>query len=425
MNNVEHSTDVARDKLFSAIDQRQREIIDLVADLVRFPSTLGNERPAQDFVASHLAGSNCQAEVWEMEEKVKLLPNAGESGIPFARRPNVTARMQGSGGGHSLILNGHIDVVSAEPIVAWETDPYSPTFVGERLYGRGAWDMKSGLALNLMLARLLTDLNIELRGDLLLQSVIEEECTGNGALAAAQRDRADATLITESTNQTFTRAHVGVAWFTVTVTGRAWHAMQARQGVNAIEKCVPVINALRRLDDELNRAKHPLYAHLEHPINLNIGVMRAGDWPSTVPGKAEITCRVSVFPGESIEQLHQRIENAIMEEATKDAWLSEHPPVVTYHGFGSEGSVIDTAHPFVQLLATRHEALIGEELAFQSSTGICDMKAFNLTGVPCGCYGARGGNAHGANEWLDTASLAPALKVIGATVLDWCGVAKY
>lgn len=417
------AVEAAREKLFAAIDERQEEIAALVGDLVRFPSVLGNERPVQEFAAEHLRGSGLDAELWEIDDSIKERPNAGESGVPLAGRPNVSARRAGSGGGRSLILNGHVDVVSAEPLELWETDPYVPTRIGDRLYGRGAHDMKSGVAMNLMLARLLHELEIDLAGDLIFQTVIEEECTGNGALAAALRDRADAALITESTNQQFTRAHVGVMWFKVEVTGKPWHAMQAWAGVNAIEKMVPIILALRRLDDELNEETHPLFEGIEHPINLNIGVITGGDWPSTVPGACELTCRVSFYPGVTAAQMHGRIEAAVAAAAAEDAWLAEHAPVVSYLGFDTEGSVVDTGHPLVTSLGAWHRRITGEQLRMVTGTAVNDMRYFNLAGMPCGCYGANGANVHGANEWLDVTSLAPTLKVVAGAMLDWCGVA--
>ena len=416
--------DETRDRLFAAIDEHQEELVALVGDLVRFPSTLGNERPAQEFVAGHLSESGLPAELWELDESIKQQPNAGESDVPFAGRPNVSATRTGSGGGRSLIMNGHIDVVSAEPVELWDTDPYEPTRQGNRLYGRGAWDMKSGVAMNLMLARLLNDLDIRLKGDFTVQSVIEEECTGNGALAAALHDRADAALITESTNQHLTRAHVGVIWFKIAITGKTWHAMQAWAGVNAIEKAIPIMAALRTLDAELNEAVDPLFAGIEHPINLNIGVIQGGDWPSTVPGACELSCRVSFYPGVTVAQIRERIEETVAEAAAADSWLAEHPPVVSYYGFGSEGSTVDPAHPLMQDVAAWHERITGSPIIYASGTGINDMRYFNLSGVPCSCYGALGANAHGANEWLDVDSLAPTLKVLAASALDWCGVSN-
>lgn len=416
------STDTARNALFAAIDARQDELVAIVEDLVRFPSTLGNERPAQEYVASYLAASGLQTELWELEEEIKQQPNAGESGVLFAGRPNVSAYRAGSGGGKSLILNGHIDVVSAEPVELWDNDPYVPTRIDNRLYGRGAWDMKSGVAMNLFLARLLSDLDIPLEGSLTVQSVIEEECTGNGALAAALHDRADAALITESMGQRFSYAHVGVMWFKVALTGKTWHAMQAWAGVNAIEKAMPIIAALKQLDTELNEEIHPLFAETKHPINLNIGVISGGDWPSTVPGNCELGCRVSFYPGVTVAAMRARIEATIAAVAANDPWLAEHPPVVSYYGFGSEGSTVALDHPFVRDLARWHETVTGSSVVNITSTGINDSRYFNLAGMPCGCYGASGANAHGANEWLDVASLAPTLKVVAGAVLDWCGV---
>ena len=416
------SIDTARNALFAAIDTRQDELIALVEDLVRFPSTLGNERPAQQYVADYLAASGLKTELWELDDAIKQQPNAGESGVPFAGRPNVSAYREGAGGGKSLILNGHIDVVSAEPVELWETDPYQPTRDGNRLYGRGAWDMKSGVAMNLFLARLLSELDIPLKGSLTIQSVIEEECTGNGALAAALRDRADAALITESTGQTWTYTHVGVMWFKIAITGKTWHAMQAWAGVNAIEKAVPIIAALKQLDVELNQEVHPLFTGIEHPINLNIGVISGGDWPSTVPGHCELGCRVSFYPGVTVAEMRSRIEATIAAVAATDTWLAEHPPVVSYYGFGSEGSTVALDHPLSLGIARWHETITGAPIDYRASTGINDARYFNLNGMPCGCYGARGANAHGANEWLDVSSLPPTMKVIAGTVIDWCGV---
>jgi acetylornithine deacetylase len=189
----------AIDRLWGEIDRREDELIETVAELVRRPSPLGAEAEAQSYVAEHLATSGLDVEVWDLDDAVKAQPNAGDSGVPFPGRPNVAGMRKGSGGGRSLIVQGHIDVVSPEPVAAWSYDPWQATVVGDRMYGRGAYDMKSGDALNLMLPRLLRDLDIQLAGDLIVQSVIEEECTGNGALDAARRYRADAAVITEPT----------------------------------------------------------------------------------------------------------------------------------------------------------------------------------------------------------------------------------
>jgi acetylornithine deacetylase len=423
---IQMSTDARADaiaRLEAAIDERRDELITLVADLVRFRSELGEEAPIQRFVHDYLADSGLPAEAWDVPEKTTSLPNGGDSGVPFAGRPNVSARRSGSGGGRSLILNGHVDVVSPEPVAAWSHDPWGAEIVGDLMYGRGAFDMKSGVAMNLFLPRLFRDLDIPLAGDLIIHSVIEEECTGNGTLAASLRDQADAAIVTEPEGGMFTQAHVGVLWFRVAITGRSWHALAAWRGVNAISKAVPIIQALERLDAERNQEQHPLFAGIEHPINLNIGVIRGGDWPSTVPGACELHCRLSFYPGQPVEEVRAAIERTVAEAAAGDPWLRDHPPFVSYDGFQSSGSVVDMEAPSVRLLGEHHRRVTGHTMRPKVGTGINDMRYYNFRGIPAGCYGAAGGNAHAADEFLDLTSMAPATKALAGFIVDWCGLA--
>lgn len=412
----------AIDRLWSEIERREDELIATVADLVRYPSVLGEEAGVQGYVADHLRTSGLQVDVWDLDDGIKELSNAGDSGVPFAGRPNVTAELRGAGGGRSLIINGHVDVVSPEPVEAWSVDPWGGTLDGFRLYGRGAHDMKSGDALNIMLPRLLRDAGIELQGDLYIHSVIEEECTGNGALAASFRHRADAAVITEPTGGYFSRAHVGVMWFRIGITGKSWHAMEAWRGVNAITKAIPIMQALQALDAKLNLVVHPAFEGLEHPINLNIGVIQGGDWPSTVPGYCELHCRLSCYPGQTVAETRAAVEAAIAGAIADDPWFAEHPVSLVWDGFQSAGSEVSMQEPSVELLGAWHEAVTGAAMEPRSSTGINDTRYYNFQGIPAGCYGTVGVNAHAADEWLDVRSLVPTAKVLGAFMLNWCGV---
>src|SRR5918997_5003968 len=138
------------ERLWAEIEARRDELVGVVADLVSRPSLLGQEGPAQAYVADYLRDSGMTTEAWDLDQSVRALPNAGDSGVPFAGRPNVAGALAGEGGGRSLILNGHIDVVSPEPVAAWSHDPWAAEVEGDRMYGRGAYDMKSGVALNLL-----------------------------------------------------------------------------------------------------------------------------------------------------------------------------------------------------------------------------------------------------------------------------------
>jgi acetylornithine deacetylase len=182
---LESQIEQYRSRLFAAIEERADELIATVAELVREPSVLGNEAGVQRVVARRLTEAGMRVETYDLPEDTPQQPNGGTSGVPFAGRPNVHGYRTGSGGGRSLILNGHVDVVSPEPVSAWTHDPWGAEIVGDRMFGRGAYDMKSGVGVNLFLARLLNDLDIPLKGDFTIHSVIEEECTGNGALAAS------------------------------------------------------------------------------------------------------------------------------------------------------------------------------------------------------------------------------------------------
>ena len=417
-------TEAAVRRLWAAIDARQEELTSLVANLVRFPSTLGHEAPPQRYLASYLERAGLATEVWDLPDDLREVENAGNSGIPFADRPNVSGTLAGAGGGRSLILNGHIDVVSPEPVSAWSRDPWGAEIVGNRLYGRGAYDMKSGVALNAFLPKLVRELGIVLAGDVIVQSVIEEECTGNGALAASLRHRADAAVVTEPTGGAFTLAHVGVVWFRIGIAGVSEHAAMAWRGVNAIVKSVPVIEALQRLDATLNEATHPAFAGVEHPINLNIGVIRGGDWPSTVPGACELHCRLSFYPGVSVAETHAAVEAAVRDAALADPWLREHPPTITWDGFQTAGSTASADEPFLRLLSDCAEEVTGSRPQPRSGTGVNDMRYFNFAGIPSACYGANGQNMHAADEWLDLDTMGPTAKVLGAFMLRWCGVAE-
>lgn len=417
------ATERTTERVWTELDRRRDEIVAVVADLVRRPSELGDEAAAQAYVASHLRESDTAVDVWESDESLKTLPGAGDAGVPFAGRPNVAGTVRGAGGGRSLILNGHIDVVSPEPLGDWSSDPWEPRIAGERMYGRGAYDMKSGIALNLILPRVLRDLGIQLRGDLIVQSVIEEECSGNGALDASRRYRADAALVTEPMDGDFVHAHVGVIWFDVAIEGRASHAATALDGVNAISKAVSVIRALEELDRQLNERTHPAFAGIPHPVGVNVGVISGGDWPSTLAGRCVLRCRTGFYPGTSVTEMRADIDAAVRRAAEGDDWLTNHPPVVTYTGHHSPGSVVSLDESFVQTLGAWHRRVIGKPMHTRAGTGTLDMRYFNLAGIPSGCYGATGANAHAADEWLDVNSLVPTAKVIAGFLLDWCGVA--
>ena len=277
-------------------------------------------------------------------ELLRAHPGASPFSWDVSEKANVVAEWPAAdpGGGRSLILGGHIDVVSPEPVSMWSSPPFSARRDGEWLYGRGAADMKSGLVAFIAAVRGLRALGLRPRARVELQCVVEEECSGNGALAAMlASEPADAVVITEPTGLGIQNSQVGVLWFAVRVAGRPAHAGDAPEGRNAIEGSFAVIAALRELERELNEDPPAPYDVYPHPINLNIGEIHGGDWPSTVAGEAIMRCRLALFPGEEVQPLRERVEAAVEHVAATDPALDGFGVEVLYDGFACEGYTLE------------------------------------------------------------------------------------
>ncbi len=412
------------------VERRFDDTLIFLRRLVREPSVLGNEAGAQEVVFSRLKQIGLQPEKWDLDPEVlKHHPTFGPLDLIYRNRPNVTAVLPASRkeGGHSLVLNGHIDVVSPEPLANWSHDPWGAEVEGDWLYGRGTGDMKAGLAASFLAVEAVQAAGVGLGGDVILQSVIEEECTGNGTLACVLRGpRADAAIVTEPHRLEASLGTMAVIWFRVRTKGRASHAHAAELAVNAIENMYPVMASLRKLEANLNAGiKHPLYTHFPHPVNLNIGVIRSGDWPSTVPSVCKLECRLSGEPGISVADLHAHVEKAVGEAAQTDPWLRENPPQVEFFGFRAEASVSDPSSAPLRLLADCQAAILDKPLAFHASTATTDQRFFlNNWGIPATAYGPLAEKIHSENERVFIPSIVQAAKVLALFILRWCGAGQ-
>jgi acetylornithine deacetylase len=369
------------------------------------------------------------ADVWQVDHaEIARLPGYSPVEWSFEGRPNVATTWESSsGGGRSLIFNGHVDVVPATPEHHWTHDPWGGEVVDGRMYGRGAADMKGGVAAMIYAVRALREAEVELKGDVTLETVIEEECTGNGALAARARGySADAAVIPEPFGDRILEAQVGVMWARVVVRGRGAHAERASDSVNAVLEACRLMEAVKQLEAEANdqARRHPLFEGIEHPLNYNIGVVRGGDWASSVPEECVFEVRISCYPGEDLEEVGSRFRAGLLETAKADPWLSENPPDIGFYAFRAEGCVVDRDEPMLATLRKRHEETTGRRLGPFSFTGTTDARFFNLYhGIPATCYGPAGANLHAPDEWVDLESVREVTKVLALSALDWCGVA--
>jgi len=273
---------------------------------------------------------------------------------------------------------------------------------------------------------------IKLKGDVLIGTTIEEEDGGvGGALATVLKGyRADAAILTEPGGNRIGVASAGVLYFRVKVMGRTAHASRAHLGVNAIEKAFLIYRALMELNVERQRRVRYVYAENEAPhmrgraTTINVGVVRGGDWPSTVAGWAELECRVGWPPGESINDVRREIEAKVMEVAMGDSWLRDHPPIIEWFGWCAEPSEQDVNHPIVKLVKSAAEEVLGEGVVFAGGSAGLDTRHFILYGgMPAITFGPEGENTHGVDECVNLDSVIKTSKVLALVLLRWCGLA--
>ena len=411
------------DDILAAVAAEEAAMVDLLSELVEAPTVLGAEGGGQAIMRRAFAGLGL--EPFDVPLDAGAL-RAHPGGAPFtwdvSEKVNVLADWlpAGEADGRSLVLNGHIDVVSPEPSELWTGAPFAARRDGEWLYGRGAGDMKSGLVAMVGAVAGLQRLGVTPRGRVQLQSVVEEECTGHGALACVLAGHtADAAVLTEPTQGAIWTAQVGVLWFKVRVLGAPAHAGDAGDGANAIEASYQVIEALRGLEAELNAVRPELYAAYPHPINLNVGMVRGGDWPSTVAGECITHFRLATYPGEPVAELKTRVEEVVAGVQT-----GAHRIEVLYEGFQCEGYELAHDAPLVQGLAAASARVNGAgPPPLFASTATTDARAFALYGdTPAVCFGPLAEHEHGVDERVHVPSITRTAQALALFISDWSGL---
>ena len=408
-------------RIIAAVDSGFDAEVAFLESLVREPSVRGNTNGVQAVVARRLRAHGLDV-VQETLDSDRLASVAGYAAVEWSYDGlvNVVGCRSAAGpGGRSLVLNGHIDVVSPAPLSHWTKDPFGAQIQGDRMYGRGTLDMKGGFAAAICALEALGAAGIGLRGDVIVQSVFDEECSGNGTLALLDRGHlGDAAIIAEPTQQTVVSAYVGVMWARITVRGSA----AALAPVNAAEKAYEVIRSLRDLETQWNHNPQEPFASLPHPININIGMVHAGDWPSTVPEEAVLHIRFSCYPNETIAAAQARFRTHLEAFSSEDAWLREHPLEIEWTGFRAEGVVHELNHELYRLVGAHHRKITGTDLRAEPTSATYDARYFTRYGRPVVIYGPIGEDLHAPDEWVSLTSVREITRVIALTVAQWCGV---
>lgn len=419
-------------RLFDAVDAAFDKQTAFLSELTSHPSLRGQEQSAQDFMAEELTARGYELDRWQIDvADIQHLPGFSPVIGPYEDAVNVVGTHRSkTQKGRSLILNGHIDVVPTGPLDMWDSPPFEPRIADGWLYGRGGGDMKAGLVSNLFALDALHACGLAPAADVFYQSVVEEECTGNGALACLARGyQADAALIPEPFGEHLVTAQLGVIWFQVHLKGLPTHVAYAGSGANAIEAAIPLINALHEMEHRWNAAdKRPDdYAHMDHALNLNIGKFEGGDWTSSVPAWSIFDVRMAIFPGQSIDAAKAEIEQVILDAARNNNFLRNSLPEIVYHGFHAEGYALSqdssaNATSAINALDQAHQSATGEVLVREAITATTDARFFGLyADTPALVYGPRAEAIHGFNERVELESMRRITKATALFIADWCG----
>ena len=400
-------------------------MVDDLRALVRIPSITGSEDEVTHWAAEALANQGLDVELVEADVAgIRADPDWTGEEMPRTALPVVIGRTgrRGGGSGPRIVLSGHLDVVPPGDPATWTVDPWAGEIRDGALYGRGACDMKGGVAAIMAAVRGLRaagDLD-RLDGELIVALVPSEEDGGQGTLAAIRSGvRGDLAIITEPSNLDVVVAHAGAITFRLTVPGRAAHASQRREGVSALDKLFVLVRALEADETRRNEAEtDPLMTALGLPYPTIVGIVSGGEWASTVLDRVVADGRYGVRLGQSPTDAEAELRAAIDAACAADDFLRDHPANVEITGgrFGSARVAPD--HPLPVGLAAVVEAETGRRPALLGEPYGADMRLFvNLADTPCVMFGPGDVRvAHSADEHVPLDEVEACARVLAAWV---------
>jgi acetylornithine deacetylase len=414
-------------RVLKAVEEHRQGALNLLQSLVRVESISGNEKECQDLVIAFMRMLGLEMDVWDPPDgELGRHPAYVPTGMSYMGRPNVVGRWPGSGGGRSLILNGHIDVVPPGPEESWTRPPWSGELEEGKVYGRGTADMKGGIVTMLLVVSALQTAGVRLQGDIILQSVVDEEYGGNGTLAAIMRGyRADACVFTEATGLgQVAVANRGAQFFRIRVPGQAGGTEYKHDLVNPIAKAFEVFQAVEAYSIMRESVvSHPLYDADNTKVPTGVTTIQAGEWPSTVSSQCVMEGTIECLPGEDIRQVAEAFRNYLMEWSAKDAWFRDHPLEVEWFGLWFDAAAIDPDHSFVQTLGRTVKRMTGTQPSPTGAPG-CDLRLPILYGdTPAVRFGPSGGPIHSIDEYVEFEEVLTCAGILALTAIDWCGLA--
>lgn len=410
------------------IERNQTTIVGFLQDLIRVPSVTGEEGPIQQLIAKQLMEMGLVVDVFEPSlDALQKHPAFVEVSRGYEGRPNVVGVLNGVGGGKSLLFNGHVDVIPAGAQESWQHGSWSADLADGRLYGRGASDMKSGLAAMTMAIKAILESGIRLRGDVILEYTVDEELSGNGTLACVMKGyKADAGICCETSSMRVQPGSIGRIWFEIKVQGMAAGIQRRWEGINAIEKGYLVTQAVADFERlRVKRLSHPLYPDVLSAIPCMVGVFESGSYHSAFPDSCLLKGSMATLPGEDSAAVKAEFIEFIREKVASDPWLKEHPPEVIFTGYFAEPSEIPVDSLIVQTLSQQFVKVMGKEPVISGREGAADIRFMNRYGnTPTVIFGpGMTEQMHANNEWVNIDDLIQSTKILAHTILEWCQIA--
>lgn len=413
--------------LSTAILARRELVITLIQDMVRLRS-IDSEAKVQAYIQDFWVQRGLETDLWELD--IEELRNH-QAFVPveydYRDRPNQVISFNGVGGGRSLVLNGHVDVVPVDPAPWKHGDPFSGTYEDGRVYGRGSVDMKGGVAAGMIVLDALLESGIKLKGDLQMQFVADEENGGNGTLAAIQRGyRGDATIFLEPTSPNYlVISSRGAQFFRITVPGLEAPIEHTMTTVNVIEKAFLLFKAVQDYACwRVSNADHPLYSWDPTKIPVAVCKIQAGSWPSTFASQCVMEGSLECLPSEDIGQVREAFRDYLLEVAGQDPWLKEHLPMIEWFGLWFESAQTPVDSPMVSQFISSYRKVTGIEPVVLGGGGSDLRLPILYADSPSAHFGPSGGAIHSTDEYVEIDSVMQVAQIIGRFILDWCEIAE-
>jgi acetylornithine deacetylase len=388
----------------------------------------GNEKLAQLELARLLETLGCEIDLYEISSVPGLLEHPKYwAARPCTDRPNLMAIRRGQTGGRSLLFSSHMDTVpvGSEP---WEHPPWGGEISSGKLWGLGAYDMKGGLVASVMVTKALNDLGIQLNGDLLIESVVDEEFGGcNGTLAARLKYNADLAIVPEPTNLRICPAHHGGLMLRVNFAGKSGWGFSPEGAIDPVIAVAQFVQLLQDWAQSRQQTSSVPKVYSSNPkLSVVVNQLKAGDlnlpfFADRVPPNAWLTVWIETFPGTTQDEVMQDLRAYYRKTQQTNPTLAAFEPTWTPLRW-LDGSGIDPQHPGVEMLARVSLETRGQRATIQGAEFACDGHMFNLySPTPMILLGPTGGQPHSADEFIDTENYLQLVEIFIRAAIDWCG----